>query len=287
MQSSRIWWGFGLVVLVGCGGNFTQLSDQVGGAAGASAGGAGSSAGAVGHAGTEAKGGSAENGGYGAYGGDIYVGGYGGDIYVGGYGGNIYVGGSGGGVHVGGYGGSSYGGGYGGDISVSGYGGDAGAAGAAGTCGSTPLPANPYPVKFVFNAGYTVYVRQTCTLEYQLYGCASTPVARSASCVADCSDTSSNGCIACGACPILAKAIGPSAPLEDTWNGESYTYGTLPSGCACASGAPAPAGTYSLSISVFSSAADAMSNVNGFPLSVQFTLPAVNNVVTVDLFQGV
>jgi hypothetical protein len=264
------------MVLVGCGGNFTQLSDQVGGAAGVSAGGAGSSAGTVGYGGSAgAKGGNGGSSGYGAYGGS----GYGGDIYVGGYGGDIYVGGYGGDINIGGYGG---------DIYVGGYGGDAGSAGVAGTCGSAPAPPNPYPVKFVFNAGYTVYVRQTCSLEYQLYGCESSPVVRSAACVADCNDTSSNGCLACaGACPFSAVAVGPNASIEDTWNGESYTYGTLPSGCACASGAPAPAGTYTLSISVFSSAADAMSNTNAFPLSIQFTLPAVNNVVMVNLFQGV
>jgi hypothetical protein len=146
--------------------------------------------------------------------------------------------------------------------------------------------AKPYPVKFVFNAAYTVYVRQTCSLEYQLSDCSLKPILRSNACEADCNDTSSSGCVACAACPYSAKAVGPNAPLDDAWSGESYTPGVLPSDCACVSGAPAPAGTYWLSISVYSSAADAMSNVNGFPLSVPFTLPAANNVVTVNLFQG-
>jgi hypothetical protein len=127
-------------------------------------------------------------------------------------------------------------------------------------------------------------------LNYDLYSCnsGSTAIRRDASCIADCSTASAGGCLECGACASDVKLVGPGAPLDDWWDGRIYTYGTLPGGCACATGANAAPGLYSITVSAFLTQADAMANTNAYPHRVTFELPALNGVVSVDLgFQGI
>lgn len=240
---------FGLFVLVGCGGTFTRTGDDPG---------TGGSAGAGASAGTAGRGGSGtggtSSGGAGAIGGTNNAGStsYGG-YTTGGYGNE-------GGV------GSSAGSSFGGD-----------------GCGPKTSPLGPYPVKFVFSSNTPVYLRFECSLSYNLYACGSSALPRSGACTADCSDTSSSGCIACGACAFGAKPVGPGASLEDSWDGRIYSSGTLPSGCPCTTGANAAPGMYTIGLSEFFSEADALANTNGYPRQVQFQLPAPNGVVEVDL----
>jgi hypothetical protein len=175
-----------------------------------------------------------------------------------------------------------------GGYTTGGYGNDGGMGATAGSsfggdgCGPKTSPLGPYPVKFVFSSNTPVYLRFECSLNYNLYACGSSALTRSGACTADCSDTSS-GCIACGACAFGAKPVGPGASLEDSWDGRIYSYGTLPSGCPCTTGANAAPGMYTIGLSEFFSEADALANTNGYPRQVQFQLPAPNGVVQVDL----
>jgi len=245
----------GFVVLAGCGGTFTRTGDDPGTGGSAGAGASAGSAGSVGRggSGTGAVGGTS-SGGAGAIGGTNSAG-------------------------------STSSGGYATD---GGYGNQGGAGAAAGSsfggdgCGPKTSPLGPYPVKFVFSSNTPMYLRFDCSLNYNLYACGSSALTRSNACTADCSDTSS-GCIACGACAYGAKPVGPGASLEDSWDGRIYSFGTLPSGCACTTGANAAPGMYTIGLSEFFSEADALANTNGYPRQVQFQLPAPNGVVQVDL----
>ena len=267
----------GFAALVGCGGTFIREGDASGGGGSVGAGpGAGGSTG-----GSAAMGGTGNGGGNHAYGGS-----YGG---IGGRGiGGTFV------NDIGGYGfGGSHGGfgGYGsvgGEIFHGGQGGGSGAggsfAGQGGSCGPATSPSGPYPVNFVFTTNTPVYIRNDCTLDYDLYSCNSggTPLKRSAACVADCNSQAS-GCLACGPCPLGAELIQPGDMIKDSWGGKIYTYGSLPSGCACASGSNAAPGVYHIAVVSYFSAADAMAKTNGYSHTVQFMLPAPNGIVQVDL----
>lgn len=268
MQASRAWLILSLAALVGCGGTFThEGGDPNGGSSGNGA--SGGTAGSVNHGGDAGVGPKGGDAGYGAVSGDISYGATGGDI--GGYGssgGDISYGGDAGAWGGGGYGNS------GGDIS---YGGDAGAAGTG--CGYGGA-AQATPVTFVFSTNTPVYTRGSCTLGFDLYGCdPTTPLTFQADCVADCSQGS--GCVACGACPLYPTTITPDAPQQGYWSGETYTYGTLPGGCACANGYPAGAGQYTVSITTYLSEADAMNGTNGYEHRQQFTYPPPNGQVNV------
>ncbi len=253
MQLSLSWLSLGLVLVVGCSGSFTRAGDDP---LGGGSGGTGATAGehgVAGASGSVSSGGAPSGGGTVGYGASGGLGGIGGAIYVGGFGGDISIGGT-------------------------------GAGGSA--CGDVAPPANPYPVDFVFTSNTPVYVKNSCSLSYELYSCWSgtSAIAREAGCVADC-NSASTGCVACadGACANAATLVGPNAPLKDHWTGMTYTYGTLPAGCSCASAAPATAGVYRLSISVYLSEQDALMGTNPYPVNIQFTLPAPSNVVNVDL----
>lgn len=269
MQAARACSLFGLVALIGCGGTFTHEGDGTTGGSGGSS----NSAGSVNHggdAGSAPKGGDA---GYGAVSGDISYGATGGD--VGGYGGDISYGGT-----VGSGGDISYGA-TGGDIS---YGGDAGYAGTGGgtSCGYMPMMA-PVPVKFTFTTNMPLYLRQDCSLGFNLYTCdgdETSSLNYEASCVADCS-ASGDGCVACGACPLGATEVTGDAPAQSYWGGELYTYGTLASGCPCATGQPAASGEYTISVMTYFSAADAMSGTNGIEHRQAFTYPPPGGAVNV------
>jgi hypothetical protein len=246
MQFGRAWLTLGFSVLVGCGGTFTREGEQAG--AGGAAG-TGSSSGSGGSGGTYAKEGTGNAG----------------DSSSGAYGGA-----------QGGYGN------YGGVVGVGAYGGDISYAGKGGGCGLSTSPSGPYPVDFVFSSNTPVYIRQDCALNYDLYDCGLMPIVRSAPCVVDC-NAMSNGCSTCGQCPYGALRVGPGAPLKDSWGGQIYEYGTLPSGCPCASAANATPGPYSIVVRAFLTEADALANTNPYVHTVQFELPAPNGLVAVDL----
>jgi len=255
MQISRAGLALGFSALVGCGGTYTQQGEAPGDGG---SGGSGSSIETGGRGGTVAKGGTGNAGtiSYGAYGGDISYGAYGGDISIGG---------------------------------VGAVGGAAGEGGVGGDCGPSTSPSGPYPVRFVFSSNTPVYIKEECRLNYDLFSCNSgaSPIVRDASCVADCNDTSI-GCIACGACFSGAAFVGPGATVEDAWGGMIYKYGTLPSGCSCASGANAAPGVYTLLVSEYFTESDALMNTNPYLRKIQFELPAPNGTVLVDLgFTGI
>ncbi len=254
---------FGLAALVGCGGTFTHGDDGTTGGSG----GSGDSAGTVNHggdAGTAPNGGDAGYGataGYGAVAGDLPYGGSGGD--AGGWGGDI----------SGGSGGS------GGDLG--GFGGDAGAAGTSGACGYAP--AIPSPVTFVYSTNTPVYIRQTCGEGFLLAGCGATePLTYEADCVAACNSTQT-GCLECGACALTAQLVDTMTPAQAYWGGELFTYGTLPSGCSCASGSPARYGTYTVSVTAYLTPEDAMSGTNGYVHTQTFSYPPPSGTVNVFL----
>ncbi len=169
-------------------------------------------------------------------------------------------------------------------------GGQAGAAGGSGgACNGIGSGAPAQPLKFVLQTNTSVYVKQTCTLNYQLTSTCtgSTPLTTQASCVSECSDRTV-GCIACGACFSGALEVTPIAPQEISWSGNLYEFGTAPNGCACATGHAAPPGEYTVSIDAYLSADDAINETNAFHHRVDFTLPAPNDTVIVDLgFTGI
>jgi hypothetical protein len=144
-------------------------------------------------------------------------------------------------------------------------------------------------VKFVLHTNTPVYVREDCTLNYQLTSVCtgSTPLSTDAFCVVACKDVSL-GCIACGACLMGAREVTPTAPQQINWSGEVYEYGMAPTGCTCATGHAAPAGAYTFSIDAYLSAEDATRGVNAYHHRIDFTLPVPNGTVSVDLgFTGI
>jgi len=252
---------FGWVALVGCGGTFIHEGDAAGGS-----GGGGNSAGTLGHAGSAGSVAHGGDAGYGAVGGDITYGGYG------------NVGNTGGDIAYGGYG--AVGGDVGGYGNVGNTGGDAGFGGTGCGYGSN---VQATPVTFIFSANAPVYLRQVCALDFGLYGCdATTPLKFQAACVSDCN--SGGGCLACGACALQAVKVAPGAPAQSFWTGETYTFGTSPNGCVCATGQPAGSGEYTIATTVYTSEADAMSGTNGIEVRQTFTYPPANG--TVNVFVG-
>jgi len=163
-------------------------------------------------------------------------------------------------------------------------GGHAGVSGFGGACSSNDSGATAQPVTFVLHTNTPVYVKETCTLAYQLTAACSGSkrLSTDAFCVADCSNTT-QGCIACGACFSGARAVTPSAPQQIVWNGEVYEFGTTASGCSCATGHAAPPGAYTFSIDAYLTAEDAIAGTNGYTHRVDFTLPAPDGTVSVDL----
>ncbi|MET0793661.1 MAG: hypothetical protein ABW061_19230 [Polyangiaceae bacterium] len=163
------------------------------------------------------------------------------------------------------------------------------ASGSGGECNAIDLPAPAQPLKFVLQTNTPVFVKETCTLNYQLTSICSgsTPLSTEAFCVADCNDASM-GCIACGACFSGVREVTPSAPQEIDWDGKLYDFGTAPNGCSCATSHGAPSGAYTFSIDAYLSADDAMTGANAFHHRVDFRLPAPNDTVIVDLgFMGI
>jgi hypothetical protein len=250
-----------LAALVGCGGTFTRVDDGIGGSVGI--GGAGSSAGVTSSGGYAGKGGTAPYGGYAgnvSYAGDVS---YGGDRIS--YGGTPSTGG-----------GVSYGGtlASGGAISS---GGEAGAP----SCYMAPPPATPYTVKFTYTTNTPVYDRRSCGPAFQLFDCASasTPLVSDVFCQSECG---SGSCSTCGSCPLTEDLVAPGMPLSDDWSGLTYSYG-MSSGCTCVNTRVAPPGVYTVAVTRYLTQSDAVTQTNGYPTTVQFTLPAPGNQVTIDL----
>jgi len=184
---------------------------------------------------------------------------------------------AGGGAAAGGAGGRAQGG-----TSSGGQGSGGATGGSAGECTVLNTPA--YPVRFVLQTNTTVYVKESCTLEYELTSeCTGlTPLTTQVVCAADCNHAEL-GCSTCGACFSGARAVTPSSPQPIDWSGEVYEYGTTPSGCSCATSHIAAPGKYTFSIDAYLSSDDAMTGANAFHHHVSFTLPAPNDTVIVDL----
>ena len=153
---------------------------------------------------------------------------------------------------------------------------------------STAEPA-PHAVTFRFNntSGSSLYIVETCFLDYTVKSCADGYVAevqRDSMCTELCSANA--GCLACGACAWLGKEIPTGTSLESTWEGYSYTLHDIPgmAGCQCHERHEAPAGRYRVEVDVYASAIDA--ETGQAPLRtvpVDFELPAPNGIVDIAL----
>jgi len=145
----------------------------------------------------------------------------------------------------------------------------------------------PYAVTFVFvnnNPESSSFLREDCHLQMSVKSCAdgySSPVQMTADCSASCEDY--NGCIACGACPYgYSEVTSTNSPKRD-WAGYTYTFDTAPDGCTCHDTHQARAGKYRVEVPVYASGDAEFNDPPVFTASAEFTLPAENNVVYVDV----
>jgi hypothetical protein len=156
-------------------------------------------------------------------------------------------------------------------------------------CSAPSNGPGPYAVTFQFTNpdpnGAPVYLRRECDLQFDVTACAdgySAPVGRSGSCSVDCADPS-GGCIACGACMVDGVGVLGDAPSQASWDGSTYTFGQNAEGCPCHTAHAAPAQKYRLRVPVFATQDAAVTNQVGWTVTTDFTLPAPNGVVVVDL----
>jgi hypothetical protein len=166
-------------------------------------------------------------------------------------------------------------------------GGEAGAGatgGSAGNCIVLDSGGPVHPVHFVLQTNTPVFVKEGCSLEYQLTSACTglRPLTTQVNCAPDCSNAAI-GCLNCGECFSGARAVTPSAPQQIDWSGQVYEFGTAPNGCSCATGHVAAPGNYAFSIDAYLSSDDAMTGTSAFHHRVSFTLPAPNDTVFVDL----
>jgi hypothetical protein len=99
----------------------------------------------------------------------------------------------------------------------------------------------------------------------------------------DCAEDPSMGCIACGACMLLAIGVTPNQPQYTEWSGFTYTFDQNPTGCSCHNQLVAPPGKYAIKVPVFLSQQDAESNNPVYDAWAYFELPAPNGTVEVNL----
>lgn len=165
-----------------------------------------------------------------------------------------------------------------------GRGGAGAASGSGGACNGVDLAAPAQPVKFVLHSNTPVYVKEDCSLNYQLTSACTgaAPLLTEAFCVSECSATAP-GCIACGQCFSGAREVTPILPQQIDWSGEVYELETAANGCSCATSHAAPPGAYTFSIQAYLTPEDAMTGANAYHHRVDFTLPAPNGTVSVDL----
>lgn len=176
----------------------------------------------------------------------------------------------------------------------SGSSGTAGTAGATG--GTTVIPpecsvetteTGPFAVTFEFTnpGGQPFFLRRDCALNYAITSCDkefSEALGLSGACTVDCSQV--NECIQCGPCPEEAVMVPTGTPVQDSWSGKIYTFGQNNAGCTCHDEHIAPAQIYRLTVPVFASAEDAMTNQPPFfEASADFILPSPSDFVTVTL----
>jgi hypothetical protein len=77
--------------------------------------------------------------------------------------------------------------------------------------------------------------------------------------------------------------VSASAPVEDEWSGNYFTYSTTADGCSCHDDHAAPAARYRATVKVYASEEDALQGVNPHEVSVDFELPAPYGYVEVPL----
>lgn len=174
-------------------------------------------------------------------------------------------------------------------------GGGSGGSGNVGGGGSGGMPQEcsvpttepgPYPTKirFVNPIGPSLWIREDCQLNWDLYSCADgyqTEVPHNADCMTDCSETGM-GCIACGACMMQAVEVTNAQPVETEWSGYTYQYGEK-NGCQCYTKQSPLPGKYAIRVPVFGSKDDAESYNAGYDAWGYFELPAKNGVVEITL----
>jgi hypothetical protein len=190
-------------------------------------------------------------------------------------GGNGGVGGSGGSGATGGRGGS---GGTGGSGATGGSAGSGGTGGVSPECSASNASKPPFNVAFSFQntSAAVVWLRESCTLDYAITACEDgyqTPLVLTGTCTVDCADPS-GGCIACGPCFEGGRQVAPGAAVMADWNGNTYTFDTLPTGCSCHHTAVAPAAKYRISVPIFESEAAAQANTPSRTVDVDFELGA-------------
>lgn len=155
-------------------------------------------------------------------------------------------------------------------------------------CAVEPGYPGPYQVDFQFvNQGeIPLFLLEECYVRYEITSCANDyqgALAIRGDCTVDCSDASL-GCIACSACQSLMVRVDSSSTASSSWLGHTYTFSTNAHGCPCHDKFEAPAGKYRIEVPVYSTSEPYVSQ----PIDVvvvDFTLPALGNVVTVDLTQ--
>jgi hypothetical protein len=141
----------------------------------------------------------------------------------------------------------------GGTPSLGGAGGTNSMGGTGALCGLAAESAPPFSVtlRFANNGSTPLWLWVECTLDFELTSCEdSTPLGINPGCTVDCA-LSPMGCIDCGMCPAQSALVSVGGYYDYLWNGQTYTFGTTPSGCSCHVPHDVPAGWYRVSVPVW------------------------------------
>jgi len=152
---------------------------------------------------------------------------------------------------------------------------------------SSPGPF-PLQIKIVNPTSQNLFVREDCMLNWSLHSCADgygQALPHAADCTMECVDDPNSGCIACGACMLLALPVSAGSPVTTDWSGHTYKFSQNANGCGCHEQYSAPAGKYAIRVPVFLSQEDAASGNAAYDAWTYFELPAPNGVVEVNLAQ--
>lgn len=178
------------------------------------------------------------------------------------------------------------------DHTGSGAGGTGGGLGGTGgdipdECRVETSLAPPYAVTFRFHnpTGELLFLRETCTLQYDVSSCAdgyAQPWALWPGLSADCSDPQ-GGCVASEACSERGIPVSQGQVWESSWTGLHYTFGTNADDCVCHDEHDAPAGRYRITVSVYASEQAAQDDDPLHHSETSFELPPPSGIVDVAL----
>jgi hypothetical protein len=157
-------------------------------------------------------------------------------------------------------------------------------------CGLPAESAPPFSVTLRFrnNGSSPLWLWVDCLLDFELTSCGdgySAPLVISPGCTADCS--LSTGCIVCGMCPAQSQLVNAGGYYDYEWGGETYTFGTNSSGCACYFAHDAPAGWYRISVPVWRADPGMVRTAPTFTALREFALSRAGGIIEIGLMLAI